>query len=167
MRQGFWLILIAVCLWSCRKPITEEQIAQVDALMDSAIVEGNIPGGVVCLTTDTGIVFLKAYGNRQLVSTYLANEKDVFYTIVPDTIPMTTNTVFDLASLTKSVATTSAIMCLVRDSALELNTPVGAFIPAFEKGDSINPLAELILCSQIRIRYIFATEKVAHISKNE
>ncbi len=31
----------------------------------------------------------------------------------------------------------------------------------------INPLAELILCSQIRIRYIFVTEKVAHISKNE
>ncbi len=137
MKKLFWVILMAVCLVSCNKPITQEQIAQVDALMDSAILDGDIPGGVVCLTTDTGIIFLKSYGNKQLVSTYLACETDSFYTIVPDTVPMTTNTVFDLASLTKSIATTSAIMTLVRDSALELNTPVGAFIPAFEKGDSI------------------------------
>ncbi len=143
MRQTFWLILIAVGLWSCGKPITEEQIAQVDALMDSAIVAGGIPGGVVCLTADTGIVFLKAYGNRQVVSSHLACETDECYTVVPDTLPMTTNTVFDLASLTKSVATTSAIMCLVRDSALDVNTPVGQFIPAFEKGDSIT-LAHLL-----------------------
>ncbi len=136
MKQSFVVLFVAIgglCV-GCRPHINVEA---VDAAMDTAILQGKIPGGVVCFTADTGIIFLKAYGNRQLVSSYLANEDDALYTVVPDTVPMTTNTVFDLASLTKSVATTSAVMTLVRDSALDLNTPVCAFIPQFASGDSI------------------------------
>ncbi len=103
--------------------------------MDSAIVAGGIPGGVVCLTADTGIVFLEAYGNRQVVSSRFSSEDSLWH-IYPDTVAMTCETIFDLASLTKSVATTSAMMTLVADYALDLNTPVQTFIPAFQ-GDSI------------------------------
>ncbi len=85
----------------------------IDSLMESAIDSCKIPGGVVCLTADTGIIFLKAYGNRQ---------------VLPDTLPMTTNTIFDLASLTKSVATTTAIMTLVADSLVELNAPISKYL---------------------------------------
>ncbi len=85
----------------------------IDSLMENAIDSCKIPGGVVCLTADTGIVFLKAYGNRQ---------------VLPDTLPMTTNTIFDLASLTKSVATTSAIMALVADSLVNLNAPISTYL---------------------------------------
>lgn len=134
MKQSIWIIsLLLLC--SCSHTRYGSLEAEVDALMDSAIVASGIPGGVVCLTADTGIVFLKAYGNKQLLSTEYC-EADSAYHTRPDTVPMTTETVFDLASLTKSVATTTAIMTLVADSALDLNTPVRVFLPRFQ-GDSI------------------------------
>ncbi len=144
MKRLFYIVLSLLVLIGCKTtkpvvqapaptPIPMEQPRKADELvlpldsialvMDSAITAGAIPGGVVCLTADTGIIFLQAYGNRQLV---------------PDTLPMTTHTIFDLASLTKSVATTTAMMTLVSDSAIDLNTPVQHFLPHFVGGDSIS-----------------------------
>ncbi len=135
MKRTLWITCLLLCAFVAQAAPRPAFEPQVDALMDSAIVAGGIPGGVICLTADTGIVFLKAYGNKQLLSTAFS-EADSAYHTHPDTVPMTTETVFDLASLTKSVATTTAIMTLVADSALDLNTPVRTFLPRFH-GDSI------------------------------
>ncbi len=135
MKRGVFIIGLLLCALVAQAEVRCTFEAEVDALMDSAIVAGGIPGGVVCLTADTGIVFLKAYGNKQLVSSSFCAEDSAWH-VHPDTVPMTAETVFDLASLTKSVATTTAIMTLVADSALDLNTPVRTFLPRFQ-GDSI------------------------------
>ncbi len=135
MKHSIWIVCI-LFLYSCSRAVGYSAWEkEVDTLMDSAIVAGGIPGGVVCLTADTGIVFLKAYGNKQLVSSTLCAEDGTWH-VVPDTVQMTTEVLFDLASLTKSVATTTAIMTLVADSALDLNTTVQTYLPAFV-GDSI------------------------------
>nr|MCR5745738.1 serine hydrolase [Bacteroidales bacterium] len=71
--------------------MNSEKLNQIDREVAVAIEEGNIPGCVVSVVRDDKIVFLKAYGNKQ---------------VVPDTIPMTPETIFDLASVSKCVGTT-------------------------------------------------------------
>ena len=94
--------------------------SKVDSLMQSAVTTGMIPGGVVCVVTSQGIVFEKAYGFRQLT---------------PDTLPMTTGTAFDLASLSKPVGTAMAVMTLAKEGEIDLNAPVRQYIPQF-KGEA-------------------------------
>ena len=64
------------------------------------------------------VLFEKAYGRRALV---------------PSAEPMTLDTIFDLASLTKVVATTTAVMRLVEQGRVRLNDPVASYIPGFER----------------------------------
>src|SRR4030095_8783680 len=64
------------------------------------------------------VVYRKAYGQRA---------------IVPSPEPMTLDTIFDLASLTKVVATTPAVMMLVEEGRVRLTDPVATFIPEFAK----------------------------------
>ena len=64
------------------------------------------------------IVYQKAIGNRAQV---------------PSREPMTLDTIFDLASLTKVVATTTSVMMLVEEGKLRLNDRVSTFIPGFER----------------------------------
>lgn len=93
---------------------------KVDSLMKDATDKALIPGGVVCITTSEGIIYNKAFGYRQLT---------------PDTLPMTTDTEFDIASLSKPVGTAMALMQLVQDGKIDLNYPVQEYLPAF-KGDA-------------------------------
>src|SRR5712664_1246488 len=51
--------------------------------------------------------------------------------VLPKGVPMTVDTIFDLASLTKAVATTSAVMKLVEQGKIRLNDPVARYIPEF------------------------------------
>ena len=93
----------------------------MDAAIQEAITLGQIPGAVVVVGHKGRIVFQKAYGNRALV---------------PEKEPMTLDTVFDIASLTKVVATTSAIAKLVEDGKVRLNEKVTQYIPEFQGGKS-------------------------------
>ena len=68
-----------------------ERLARVDAVIDDAIQAGDIPGAVLSVVRRNDIVYLKAYGNKS---------------VVPEVVPMTTDTMFDLASLSKCVGTT-------------------------------------------------------------
>ena len=72
----------------------------MDEMIKEAIAAGQIPGAVIVIGHKGRVVFQKAYGYRALV---------------PRREPMTLNTIFDIASLTKVVATTSAIAKLVED----------------------------------------------------
>jgi len=92
--------------------------AQIDQLIGNAIAARQLPGAVVLIGRGDQTLFEKAYGFR-------ATE--------PVSEPMTLDTVFDLASLTKVIATTTAVMGLVEQGRLRLNDPVAAFVPGFDR----------------------------------
>lgn len=94
------------------------KLAAMDSAIESAIADHKCPGGVLWLEHD-GAVYEKAYGNRSLV---------------PDVEPMTEDTIFDMASLTKVMATTPAIMLLIQQGKVQLDAPVCTYIPEFTGG---------------------------------
>jgi beta-N-acetylhexosaminidase len=94
-------------------------LAEVERVMEDALAKRAFPGAVLAVGKDSALVHLKAYGRF----TYDAWSSAV----QPDTI-------YDLASLTKVVATTTAAMILVDEGRLDLSKPVGAFLPAFRGG---------------------------------
>jgi uncharacterized protein YbbC (DUF1343 family)/CubicO group peptidase (beta-lactamase class C family) len=99
------------------------RMSRIADLVADAIAARQVPGAVVMVGRGDQIAYKQAFGNR-------ATE--------PSVEAMTLDTVFDLASLTKVVATTTAVMMLVEDGRVRLNDRVATFIPGFErygKGD--------------------------------
>lgn len=94
----------------------QERFAPVDAVVKTAILQGRTPGAVVIVGHEGKVVYRKAFGSRSLD---------------PTIEPMTVDTVFDMASLTKVMATTASIMRLVQLGQIKLNDPVAKFIPEF------------------------------------
>lgn len=98
--------------------IDASRFSQIDRLIQDAMTARQLPGAVVLIGRGDQTVFEKAYG---------------FRATVPVEEPMTLDTVFDLASLTKVVATTTAVMTLIEQGRLRLNDPVAALVPGFER----------------------------------
>jgi len=94
---------------------------KLDAAIEQAIREDRIPGAVLIVGHNGQIVHRKAYGRR---------------VILPVPEPMTVDTIFDCASLTKVVATTSAVMKLFEEGKLRLNDRVTEYLPDFQGGKS-------------------------------
>jgi uncharacterized protein YbbC (DUF1343 family)/CubicO group peptidase (beta-lactamase class C family) len=92
------------------------RLARLDGVVEAAIADHKLPGAVIVVGRGDAVVWRKAYGHRALV---------------PRPEPMTVDTIFDLASLTKVVATTTAVMMLMENGRLRLTDPVAAFIPEF------------------------------------
>ena len=92
--------------------------ANLDEIMNDAVARGAIPGGVLVIGHNGAVVYRKAYGMRSLE---------------PGREAMTLDTIFDLASLTKCIATTSSIMKLVEQGKIRLNNPVASYLPEFAK----------------------------------
>jgi len=92
------------------------RFAAIDSIMQRAVDAGQIPGGVVLVGHDGGVVYRKAFGSRSLE---------------PVREPMTVDTIFDLASLTKCIATTTAVMQLMQNGRVRLNDSVAAYLPEF------------------------------------
>jgi len=88
----------------------------IDAIMEKAVADSNIPGGVVLVGHNGKIVYRKAFGSRSLE---------------PTKEPMTVDTIFDLASLTKCVATATSMMKLIEQGRVRLNDPVSAYLSEF------------------------------------
>ena len=84
--------------------------------MRGAIRDGNCPGAVVVVTRDGQVLHRRAYGHLSLR---------------PERVTMPIDAVFDLASLTKPIVTTTAVMQLVERGALSLDTPIAEHLPAF------------------------------------
>jgi uncharacterized protein YbbC (DUF1343 family)/CubicO group peptidase (beta-lactamase class C family) len=101
----------------------------LDAIIDDAIHRNQIPGAVVVVGHNGGIVYQKAYGSRALV---------------PVREPMTLDTIFDVASLTKVVATTSSIMKLVEEGKIRLGDRVTEYLPEFQGGRSEITVRQLL-----------------------
>ena len=94
------------------------KLAKIDDLINEEIAAGHLPGAVLMVARKGAVVIRKAYGNAQ---------------VYPDTIPMTPGKMFDMASLTKPVATATAIMILVERGQLRLMDPVEKFIPEYTR----------------------------------
>ena len=94
-----------------------ERLARVDAVMADAIGAGDVPGAVLSVVRSNDIVYLKAYGNKS---------------VLPKVVPMTTDTMFDLASLSKCVGTTLSVMQLIEGGHIRLTDPVKRYIPDFK-----------------------------------
>ncbi len=90
--------------------------AVLDPILEKAVADREIPGAVLLIGHNGRIVYRKAFGSRSLE---------------PTREPMTTNTIFDLASLTKCIATTTSVMKLVQDGRVRLNDPVAKYLPEF------------------------------------
>lgn len=93
----------------------------LDRAVDDAIAQKRLPGAVLLVGHDGQVVYEKAYGRRAEVP-------------APET--MATDTIFDVASLTKVVATTSSLMKLFEEGKFRLNDKVTDYIPEFQGGKS-------------------------------
>ncbi|MEX0686462.1 MAG: serine hydrolase domain-containing protein [Balneolales bacterium] len=89
---------------------------RVDGLIHEAIKDKETPGAVLAIVRDGKIVYRKAYGMMRLE---------------PSHRRMRENTIFDMASITKPVATATALMILVDRGIIRLDDPVSHFIPGF------------------------------------
>ena len=99
-----------------KHPATLARLSGVDSVIEQAIADGNIPGAVLLVGHNGAVIYLKAYGNRALE---------------PQREPMTLDTIFDMASLTKVIATTTAVMQLVEQGKVRMNDPVAKYLPEF------------------------------------
>lgn len=97
-----------------------QTLAAIEPLIAEGIAAKKMPGCVVCIGRHGQIAWLKAYGNKE---------------VEPNTVPMTTDTVFDMASITKPVATASSIMLLIERGKLSLSDKVSSLIPEFAVND--------------------------------
>lgn len=125
---------------SCFRPnvrLNTERMQLADSVILSAIDNGDMPGAVLCVVSRARdgesmgrTLYLKAYGNQQVISPSADGR------IIPDTIPMSTDVIFDLASLSKCVGTTMAVMRLVEQGRLRLTDNVSQYIPDFKPWES-------------------------------
>jgi len=102
---------------------------KIDAQIEEGVRSGLIPGAVVCIGHNGKIVYQKAYGSKSLI---------------PAKSPMREDTIFDAASLTKVIATTSAMMKLVEDGKITLGDPVTRYLPEFQGGKSSITVRDLL-----------------------
>jgi uncharacterized protein YbbC (DUF1343 family)/CubicO group peptidase (beta-lactamase class C family) len=116
-------------LWICEiqgqdvAGIPKERISrfeqQISMMIQKGIAEGKMPGCVVGVGNRDGLFYQKAFGNKSL----------------DPATPMTLDTVFDMASITKPVATATSIMQLVERGELRLKDKVSAYFPDFAAND--------------------------------
>lgn len=114
------VLLVCTVSLACAQP-TFPGAAAIDAAIQDAVAKQLIPGAVVEIGNNGLTVFRKAYGSRALL---------------PQKEPMTAETIFDAASLTKVIATTSCLMKLFDLGKIRLDDPVTAYLPEFQGGDS-------------------------------
>lgn len=110
------LALVLVCL-SAATPAAAQRFAAVDSIVLRGIRRGVYPGAVVVIGNRDGVMHARGYGHLTWSSRSARPSPD--------------STLFDLASLTKVVATTSAAMRLVEEGALELDAPVSRYLPRY------------------------------------
>ncbi len=114
MKRRPLVVLMLACLAA---PVAAQQFAAVDSIVLRGIRRGVYPGAVVVIGNRDGIIRARGYGHL----TWSARSPR----------PSPDSTLFDLASLTKVVATTGAAMRLVERGTLELDAPVMRYLPQY------------------------------------
>jgi uncharacterized protein YbbC (DUF1343 family) len=125
----FFALLFSAAAFS--QTSLDSRLAVLDPIVNKAIAGQEIPGAVLVVGHDGQVVYRKAYGSRALE---------------PRREPMTLDTVFDCASLTKVVATTTAIMQLWEQGKFRMNDPVAKYLPEFgQNGKQDITIRELLV----------------------
>ena len=96
--------------------LSEDKLAKADSAILDAISRKEIPGAVLGIVRHGCMAYKKAYGCRQ---------------VYPTIEPMTTETIFDMASCSKSMSTAISVMQLCENGILRLTDPVANYIPDF------------------------------------
>ncbi len=110
--------------------VSTQKLESIDTELTREIELKHLPGAVVLVARNGGVVWRKAYGARALE---------------PGREPMTTDTIFDLASLTKIVATATSIMMLVERGKVRLSDPLSNYIPEIKGEGRERITIELLL----------------------
>ena len=95
-------------------------LLEIDRTVRAAIRDSAFPGAQLAVGVEGRLVYTKTFGTM---------------TYGPESAAITQNSLFDLASLTKVFATTAAAMMLVEKGEIELDDPVGDYLPAFDEGE--------------------------------
>ena len=142
-------LLITLAAWAAgcstpdgREAEVEGVLKQADSLVASWVDAGSLAGAVLLVSRDGvpalekayGWARLKEYGEGQYGAWRPEGDGADTLRSLPESTPMTTSTVFDLASVTKVMATTMAVMMLVDRGALQLDAPVAEYLPDFRGG---------------------------------
>jgi CubicO group peptidase (beta-lactamase class C family) len=98
-------------------------VASVDSIVSAAVANGSIPGAVVVIAVKGKVLENRAFGFAQL------NDFQMHRLAAPR--PMHPSTMFDLASVTKMLATTNAMMLLVDRGKVDVDAPVYTYLPEF------------------------------------
>lgn len=117
--------------------VATDPLAPIAAVVEREIAAGKIPGAVVLVGQHDRILYRAAFGLRS---------------VVPTRETMTVDTIFDLASLTKVVATTPAIMQLIERHRLALDDKVARYWPAFAKNGKQDVTIEELLSHSSGLR---------------
>lgn len=110
--------------------VDRSALAVADKLIEDAIAAGKCPGAVLLVGRGDEVVRRKAYGNRS---------------VQPTTRPMTVDTIFDMASLTKAVATGPSVMILAQRGKLSVTDKVAKYIPEFGQNGKQDVTIEQLL----------------------
>lgn len=97
------------------------KLMYADEAIEKAIAENGIPGAVLAVVRNGKMAYLKAYGNKR---------------VYPNTEPMTTGTIFDMASCSKSMSTAICAMILAERGKIRMLDPVSLYIPNFKSWES-------------------------------
>ncbi|MEP6471380.1 MAG: serine hydrolase domain-containing protein, partial [Acidobacteriota bacterium] len=112
--------------------VSPPRFAAIDRVVEESLSRGELPGAVVLVGVRDRVVYRKAFGSRA---------------VLPAREPMTLDTVFDVASLTKPVATATSVEILVERGLVALRDPVVKYLPEFapEGGDREKVTVEQLL----------------------
>lgn len=135
---SLWLLALSTFAAPPKLPLAKpaeagfdaEKLQQIVPIIERGLASKQMPGCVVLIARHGKVAWLEAYGNRN------AEAK------------MTTDTVFDLASLTKPIATATAVMKLVEDDKLTLSQPVARYLPDFAANGKESISVEHLLTHQ-------------------
>ena len=119
------MFLVALCVVAQPlQRVAPEQVGMdsrrlmyADEVIEAAIANKDIPGAVLAIVRDGKMAYLKAYGNKR---------------VYPNAEPMTTGTVFDMASCSKTMSTAVCTMILVERGKIRLSDAVSVYLPGFQ-----------------------------------
>jgi CubicO group peptidase (beta-lactamase class C family) len=113
--------------------MSSSMLSRIDLIVEDALTAKRMPGCVIVVGRQGKVAFRKAYGNRQ---------------VQPEPLPMTEDTVFDMASITKPVATASSIMLLIERGLVRLRDRVSEHLPEFAANGKRDITIEQLLIHQ-------------------
>ena len=97
------------------------RLMYADEIINSAVANEEIPGAVLAIVKDGKMAYLKAYGNKR---------------VYPHKEPMTTETIFDMASCSKTMSTAICTMILVERGKIRLSDAVSVYLTGFQNWES-------------------------------